>query len=53
MTHLGSVVEEWDDENYRELFEPPYRVIYRVEGADAVVLYVVSAGSRAGRSPPV
>ena len=42
---LGAVVQEYDDESIRELFEHPYRIIYRV-GTNQVILLSVVHGSR-------
>jgi toxin ParE1/3/4 len=42
---LGAVVPEYDDESIRELFEHPYRIIYRV-GTNQVIILSVVHGSR-------
>jgi toxin ParE1/3/4 len=42
---LGAVVQEYDDESIRELFEHPYRIIYRV-GTNQVIILSVVHGSR-------
>lgn len=44
-SRLGAVVPEYEDEAIRELFEHPYRIIYRV-GTDRVVILTVVHGSR-------
>ncbi len=46
---LGAIVPEYDDETLRELFEDPYRVVYRV-GEDRVdILAIVHAARRMPR----
>jgi plasmid stabilization system protein ParE len=46
---LGAMVEEYDDENLRELFENPYRIIYRVLAQQVDVVAVVHAARRLPR----
>jgi toxin ParE1/3/4 len=42
---LGAVVQEYDDASIRELFEHPYRIIYRI-GTNQVIILSVVHGSR-------
>ena len=51
MTHLGAVVEQYDDEDVRELFEAPYRIIYRVVGADVEIVRVIHGSARPPPNP--
>lgn len=44
---FGQIVPEYNDENVREVLVGPYRVIYRIETDQAVVLSVVH-GARKG-----
>lgn len=46
---LGSVVEEYGDESLRELFEDPYRILYRVLDDRVDVVAVVHAARRLPR----
>jgi plasmid stabilization system protein ParE len=41
--HFGAEVPEYSDPAIREVFEHPYRVIYRVGGADVQVVAVIHA----------
>lgn len=43
---LGAVVPEYDDEFLRELFESPYRIIYRVYEDRVDVVAVVHSARR-------
>jgi plasmid stabilization system protein ParE len=47
---LGSIVPEFGDESLRELFEHPYRIIYRVLPAQVDVLAVVHSARQLPRS---
>jgi toxin ParE1/3/4 len=38
---LGAVVTEYDDESIRELFEHPYRIVYRICANRVAILSVV------------
>lgn len=39
-------------EDYRRLFEPPYQIIYRIEGSgDGAVVYIVTVRHMARQSP--
>ena len=51
--HLGAVVPEYDDESLREVFEHPYRIIYRVPEQQVDVVAVVHGVRRlpGGLSP--
>jgi plasmid stabilization system protein ParE len=46
---LGAVVPEHEDESLRELFEDPYRIIYRVLEQQVDVVAVVHAARRLPR----
>jgi toxin ParE1/3/4 len=46
---LGAVVPEYEDEGLRELFESPYRIIYRVLDHQVDVIAVVHAARRLPR----
>jgi len=46
---LGASVEEFEDESLRELFEHPYRIIYRVLEHQVDVVAVVHAARRLPR----
>ena len=46
---LGPVVPEYDDEKLRELFEDPYRIVYRIVGGRIDVVAVVHASRRLPR----
>lgn len=43
---LGPVVHEFDEENLRELFENPYRIVYRIVDERIDVLAVVHAARK-------
>jgi plasmid stabilization system protein ParE len=46
---LGPVVSEYDDETLRELFEDPYRIVYRLVEGRIDVVAVVHASRRMPR----
>lgn len=47
---LGAVVPEYDDESLRELFEDPYRIVYRVVDDERIdVVAVVHSARRVPR----
>jgi len=47
---LGSLVPEYDEETLRELFEHPYRIIYRIVSEEQIdVVAVVHAARRMPR----
>lgn len=46
---LGAAVPEYDDESLRELFEGPYRIIYRVLDQQVDIVAVVHAARRLPR----
>ena len=48
----GAEVPEYGDPDIREVFEHPYRIIYRVAGPDVQVLAVIHASRRLPRTPP-
>ena len=47
---LGPIVPEFEDESIRELFENPYRLVYRVEADRVDIVAVVHAARRLPRS---
>ena len=49
---LGAEVPEYGDPDVREVFEHPYRILYRVEGQDAQVIGVIHSSRRLPRTPP-
>lgn len=49
---LGAEVEEYGDPDIREVFEHPYRIIYRVAGPDVAILAVIHSSRRLPRTPP-
>jgi toxin ParE1/3/4 len=49
---LGAVVEEYNDESIRELFEHPYRIIYRVGMNQVIILSVVHSSRLLPRGVP-
>jgi plasmid stabilization system protein ParE len=46
---LGPVVSEYEDESLRELFEDPYRIVYRVLETQIDIVAVVHASRRLPR----
>lgn len=50
--HFGAEVPEYGDESVREVFEHPYRIIYRVVGTDVQVVSVVHSSRRLPRTTP-
>ncbi len=49
---LGAEVPEYGDETIREVFEHPYRILYRVSGQDVQIIAVVHSSRRLPRTPP-
>lgn len=47
--HFGPLVPEYDDETLRELFEDPYRIVYRVLEQQIDIVAVVHAARRMPR----
>src|SRR5688572_14064079 len=47
---LGAVVPSFARKGYREVLEPPYRIIYRVHGEQVQILAVVHGARRLPRS---
>jgi toxin ParE1/3/4 len=47
--YIGPMVPEYDDETLRELFEDPYRIIYRVLEQQIDIVAVVHAARRMPR----
>lgn len=50
---FGAEVPEYGDESIREVFEHPYRIIYRVTGDDVQVVAVIHSARRLPPDPPV
>ncbi len=50
--HLGAEVAEYGDETIREVFEHPYRLLYRVADQDIQVVAILHASRRLPRTPP-
>ena len=48
----GAEVPEYADPAIREVFEHPYRIVYRVNGSDAEVVAVIHSSRRLPRTPP-
>jgi toxin ParE1/3/4 len=49
---LGAEVPEYGDPKLREVFEHPYRILYRVAGPHVQVIAVIHASRRLPRTPP-
>lgn len=49
---LGPEVMEYGEESLRELFEHPYRILYRVAAEQVQIIAVVHAARRLPRTPP-
>jgi len=49
---LGPEVMEYGEESLRELFEHPYRILYRVSEEQVQIIAVVHAARRLPRTPP-
>ena len=49
---FGPQVQEYADPQVRELFEHPYRIVYRVVGQDIQVVAIVHASRRFPKTPP-
>ncbi len=49
---FGAEVPEYGDPDIREILEYPYRILYRVSGADVQVLGVIHASRRLPLTPP-
>lgn len=47
--HLGAMVPEHEDDSLREVFEHPYRIIYRVREEQVDIVAVVHASRRLPR----
>lgn len=46
---IGPLVPEYGDESLRELFEDPYRIVYRIHGDQIDIVAVVHAARRMPR----
>jgi plasmid stabilization system protein ParE len=49
---FGAEVPEYGDQVIRELFEHPYRILYRVADREIQILAVIHASRRLPRTPP-
>ena len=49
---FGAEASEYGDPNIREVFEHPYRILYRVDGQDVQVIAVIHSARRLSRTPP-
>jgi toxin ParE1/3/4 len=49
---IGAEVPEYGDPEVREVFEHPYRILYRVVGTDVQILGVIHSSRRLPRTPP-
>ena len=49
---FGSEMPDYGDPNIREVFEHPYRILYRVSGLDVQVIGVIHSSRRMPRTPP-
>jgi toxin ParE1/3/4 len=49
---IGAEVPEYGDPDVREVFEHPYRILYRVAGPDVQVIGVLHSSRRLPRTPP-
>jgi hypothetical protein len=49
---FGSEVPEYGNPDIREVFEHPYRILYRASGADVEVVGVIHSARRMPRTPP-
>jgi toxin ParE1/3/4 len=49
---LGAEVAEYDNPDIREVFEHPYRILYRVSGSDVQILAVVHSARQLPQTPP-
>jgi toxin ParE1/3/4 len=48
----GAEVPEYGDPDIREVFEHPYRILYRVSEEDVQVIAVIHSSRRLPRTPP-
>ena len=49
---LGAEVPEYGEETIREVFEHPYRILYRVSEEQVQVIAVIHSSRRLPRTPP-
>lgn len=52
MPLLGAEVPEYADPNLREVYEHPYRILYRVDGPDVHIVAVIHSSRRMPLRPP-
>ena len=46
----GAEVQEYGDPSIREIFEHPYRILYRIEGSEVQVVAVIHSSRRLPRT---
>ena len=49
--YLGAAVQEYSDNNLRELIEPPFRILYRVHQDSVEVVAVIHGRQNLPRTP--
>jgi toxin ParE1/3/4 len=49
---LGAEVAEYGEESLREVFEHPYRILYRLSTEQVQIVAVIHAARRLPRTPP-
>jgi len=49
---LGAEVPEYGDDELRELFEHPYRILYRLDGENVQIVAIIHASRRLPTNPP-
>jgi toxin ParE1/3/4 len=52
LPYAGAEVPEYGDESLREVFEHPYRILYRIDGERIQVVAVIHSSRRMPRRPP-
>ena len=50
--HFGAEVPEYGNPDIREVFEHPYRILYRVSGADIQIVSILHSSRQLPRTPP-
>ena len=50
---LGAVVPEYSQESVREVFEQPYRILYRVKESQVDIVAIVHSSRRLPRTLPL
>jgi plasmid stabilization system protein ParE len=49
---VGAEVPEYGDPTIREVYEHPYRLVYRVKGDDIQIVAVIHSARRMPTNPP-